>query len=69
LLLLSLLAALAAIDSVITSGIAARRSTGATLNVSFSHLVKAYADLKQFDDAWRRIGEATTTVGAKEESG
>jgi hypothetical protein len=36
---------------VITSGIAARRSTGATLNVWFSHLPRAYADLKQFDDA------------------
>ena len=52
---------------VITSGIAARRSTRATLNVSFSHLVRAYADLKQFDDAWRRIGEATTTVETTKE--
>jgi predicted ATPase len=35
--------------------------------VSFSHLVRAYADLKQFDDAWRRIGEATTTVETTKE--
>ena len=35
--------------------------------MSFSHLVRAYADLKQFDDAWRRIGEATTTVETTKE--
>jgi predicted ATPase len=54
---------------VITSGIAARRSTGATLNVPFSllYLARAYADLKQFDDAWRHIGEATTAVETTKE--
>ena len=49
---------------MITSGISARRSTGATLNVPFSllYLASAYADLRQIDDAWRCIAEATTAV-------
>ena len=49
---------------MITSGISARRSTGATLNVPFSllYLASAYADLRQFDEAWRCIAEATTAV-------
>ena len=44
----------------ITSGIAAFRSTGATvwLPKGLSYLAKAYADLGQFDDAWRCIDEA-----------
>jgi predicted ATPase len=48
----------------ITSGIAAQRSTGATvwLPKGLSYLAKAYADLGQFDDAWRCIGEAIVTV-------
>ena len=48
----------------ITSGIAACRSTGATLwmPISLSHLARAYAELGQFDDAWRCIGEAMTAM-------
>ena len=44
----------------ITSGITAWRSTGATVFVPLylSYLAIAYADLGQFDDAWRCIGEA-----------
>ena len=33
----------------------------------FSYLARAYAELGQFDDAWRCIGEATTTVEATKE--
>ena len=48
----------------ITSGIAALRSTGATyyLPTWLSYLAKAHADLRQFDDAWRCIGEAIVAV-------
>jgi predicted ATPase len=48
----------------LTSGITAFRSTGATnsLPLQLSCLAKAYADLGQFDDAWRCIGEAMTAV-------
>ena len=48
----------------ITSGIAAYRSTGATLGLTayLSYLAKAHADLRQFDDAWRCIGEAIVMV-------
>jgi predicted ATPase len=44
----------------ITSGIAAYRSTGATLGLTawLVYLVKAHTELRQFDDAWRCIGEA-----------
>ncbi len=40
---------------MITSGIAALRSTGATLLMPLylSYLARAYAELGQFDDAWR----------------
>jgi class 3 adenylate cyclase/predicted ATPase len=45
---------------VISSGVAAWRSTGATMCVPFysSCLVTAYAQLNQFEEAWRVIGEA-----------
>jgi len=48
----------------LTAAINAWRSTGATLAVPgwLSHLAFAYAELGQFDDAWRCIGEALTTV-------
>ena len=47
---------------MITSGIIALRSTGATvfLPVSLHSLARAYAELGQFDDAWRCINEAMT---------
>jgi predicted ATPase len=48
----------------ITSGIAAYRSTGATLGLTawLVYLVKAHADLRQFDDAWRCIDEAVLMI-------
>jgi predicted ATPase len=48
----------------ITSGIAAWRSTGSTMYLPtwLSELAKTYADLRQFDDAWRCIGEAIVAV-------
>ena len=57
-----------AIDTI-TSGITAYRSTAATLFVPLplSYLAKAYADLRNFDDAWRCIVEATTAVETTKE--
>jgi predicted ATPase len=54
---------------MITSGITALRSTGATLWVPafLSHLTTAYAELGQFDDAWRSIGEAMSAVETTKE--
>jgi predicted ATPase len=54
----------------ITSGITALGSTGATLGLpgSLSHLARAYAAVDQFDDAWRCIGEAMTTVETTKET-
>jgi len=54
---------------LITSGITAWRSTGATVWLPFylSHLARAHAELGQFDDAWRCIGEATTAVESTKE--
>ena len=54
---------------MITSGIAAHRSTGATLYVPLhlSYLARAYAALGQLDDAWRCIGEAMTAVESTKE--
>ena len=44
----------------------AYRSTGATVCLPFflAHLAMAHSELRQFDDAWRCIGEATTAVEA-----
>jgi predicted ATPase len=52
-----------------TSGVTALRSTGSTLwlPLCFSYLAKAYAELGQFDDAWRCIGDAMTTVETTKE--
>ena len=49
---------------MITAGITAFRSTGATLftPMYLSNLAKAYAELGQFGDAMRRIGEAMTAA-------
>src|SRR4029077_12480690 len=53
----------------ISSGIAAYRSTGATLGLTawLSYLVKVHADLRQFDDAWRCIDEAFAAVNRTKE--
>jgi class 3 adenylate cyclase/predicted ATPase len=55
--------------AMITSGIAELRSTGATLWVPgfLSYLATAYAQLGQFDDAWRCIGEAMSAVETTKE--
>jgi predicted ATPase len=52
-----------------TSGIAAYRSTRATIwrPLHLSHLARAYGELGQFDDAWRYIGEAMNTIKATKE--
>jgi predicted ATPase len=49
---------------MITSGIAAHRSTGATVNMPalYSYLARAYAELGQLDHARRSIGEAMTAI-------
>ena len=48
----------------ITSGIAALRSAGTAfwMPSHSSYLGRAYAELGQFDDAWRSIGEAIDTI-------
>jgi predicted ATPase len=59
-------------DSVqmITCGITVRRSAGATQWMPWylSCLARAYAELGQFDDAWRSIGDAMTVVETTKES-
>jgi predicted ATPase len=54
---------------MIGSAITALRSTGATLWTPFhlSYLARAYAELNQFDDASRCIGEAMTAVQTTQE--
>jgi class 3 adenylate cyclase/predicted ATPase len=54
---------------MITSGITAWRSTGTTLwmPLHMSYLASAYAELGNFDDAWRCIGEASTAVDTTKE--
>jgi class 3 adenylate cyclase/predicted ATPase len=54
---------------MITSGINAWRSTGATvwIPVWLLWLARAYADLGQFDQAWRCIGETVTAVQTTKE--
>jgi predicted ATPase len=53
-----------------TSGIAAYRSTGSKAWVPWylSYLARAYAELGQFDDAWRCIDEATTAAETTRET-
>jgi class 3 adenylate cyclase/predicted ATPase len=55
---------------MIGSGLAAFRSTGATAlePLWLSHLARANADLGQYDDAWRCIGEALTAVETTKET-
>jgi predicted ATPase len=54
---------------MINSGITAFRSTGATLwtPLYLSYLTRAYAELGQFDDAWRSIDEAMRAVETTKE--
>jgi class 3 adenylate cyclase/predicted ATPase len=53
----------------ITSGLAAYRSTGATVFVPLYllQLAKAYAELGQFEDAWCRVDEAVAGIEASKE--
>jgi predicted ATPase len=55
---------------MLTSGIATYRSTGSTASVSLylSYLARAYADVGQFDHAWRCIGEAIAAVETTKET-
>jgi predicted ATPase len=54
---------------MITSGMTTYRSTGSRvyLPIFLSHLSRAHAELGQFDDAWRCIGEAMTAVETTKE--
>src|SRR6476620_2922121 len=60
-----------ALDAVqmITSSIAAWRSTGTTqfLPSWLSYLAAAHAELGQFDDAWRCMGEAMNMIETAKE--
>ena len=55
---------------MITSGSAAFRSTGSTVFVPtyLSELAAAYADIGQFDNAWRCIDEATVAIETTKET-
>ena len=55
---------------LITSGLAASQVTGTTfwLPLYESYLAKAYAELGNFVDAWRCVGEATRAVETTEEA-
>ena len=54
---------------IITSGLTAYRSTGATqfMPTFLSYLVSAHAELGQFDEAWRCTTEARAAVEATKE--
>jgi class 3 adenylate cyclase/predicted ATPase len=54
---------------MLTSGVAAYRSCGTTVFMPWvlSILARVHADLGQFDDGWRWIGEAITVVEATKE--
>ena len=54
---------------MITSGIAALRSKGTTMwmPMHLSFLTGAYAELAQFDEAWRNVGEALALVETTKE--
>ncbi len=54
---------------MLTAGITAYRSTGASvyLPASLRALARVHADIGQFDDAWRCIGEAMTAVETTKE--
>ena len=55
---------------IITSAIDTARSVGSTLwtPLNLSHLARAHAALGKFDDAWRCIGEAMTTMATTKET-
>ena len=55
---------------MLISGIAPRRTGGATLFLPFylQHLARAHAELGQFEAAWHCIGEAMTATGTSKET-
>jgi predicted ATPase len=55
---------------MISAGLAEFRATGSTFwtPLFLSYLAKAHAELRQFDDAWRRIEEVITAVQATKET-
>jgi predicted ATPase len=55
---------------MLISGIAPRRTGGATLFLPFylQHLARAHAELGQFEAAWRCLGEAMTTAERTKEA-
>ncbi len=55
--------------NMIKAGISAHRSTGSTmwLPLYFSYLASAHAELGQYEDAWRCIGEAMTALETTKE--
>jgi predicted ATPase len=55
---------------MLISGITAWRTTGATvwMPLYLPHLARAHADLGQFEEAWRCIGEAMTAVATTKEN-
>ena len=55
---------------IIASAIGTTRSTGATLwtPLHLSYLARAFAVLDKFDDAWRCVGEAMTTMATTKET-
>jgi predicted ATPase len=56
-------------EEMLISGISAYRATGATIYLPFylPHFARAHAELGQFEEAWRCIGEAMTTVETAKE--
>ena len=54
----------------LTAGAIGYQSTGATTFLTWflSYLTRAYVDLRQYNDAWRRIGEMMTAVQTTKES-
>ena len=54
---------------IATSGLTASRTTGTTLTTPsyLSYLAGAYADLGQFEDAWRCIADAITAIETSKE--
>jgi predicted ATPase len=55
---------------MITSGVTAWRATGANqhLPLYLAQLAKAYAELGQFDDAWRCMGDAMAAIETTKET-
>ena len=54
---------------ILTSGITTWRATGSTWSLPFrlACLAKAHAELGQFEEAWRRVDEATMSVKVSKE--